>query len=498
MSTFPSQLYRAEQVRALDRTAIEQFSIPGIELMQRAGLASFRAMRQRWPRARRMVVFCGAGNNGGDGYVIARLAHEAGLAVQVFQLATASRIQGDAKTALEQLRATPVPVLEFKGQISAATELVVDALLGTGLTGNVADHYALAINCINQHKQAEHCSVVSVDIPSGLHADTGCIMGNAVRADQTVTYIGMKQGLLTASGPDVCGELIFDDLQVDARVYDAVPASAHLLDETGVAAFFAPRLHATHKGTYGHVVIVGGNYGMAGAVRLAGEAALRAGAGKVTVACRPEHVAVVVSHRPELMCYGIDKALQLQPLLANADCVVVGPGLGQDRWAQELFGTVLDTRVPLIVDADALRLIARDPVRRDNWVLTPHPGEAAQLLGMSHSAIQQNRFAAVRTLQSHFGGSVVLKGNGSLVCDSQTKLSLCAAGNPGMASAGMGDVLSGIIAACVVQSGNIDRSVAVAVWLHARAGDDAAVRQGQRGLLAGDLMAHLQRLVNPT
>jgi len=498
MPSLPKQLYRAEQVRALDRIAIEHFNIPGIDLMQRAGQASFRAMRLRWPRARSIAVFCGAGNNGGDGFIIARLAYEAGLSVTVYCLAQLSRIRGDAKLALEQLQTTPVPILIFTGEFDAATELVVDALLGTGLSGPVEGEYAQAIECINRQRHNTRCAVVSVDIPSGLHADTGTILGVAVHADQTVTYIGVKQGLLTAQGPDVCGQLLFDDLQINSQIYKGVVPAALRLTNQCLTNFFTARRRSAHKGSFGHVLIVGGNYGFAGSVRMAGEAALRAGAGKVTVACRPEHIAAVVAQRPELMCHGIHAVSDLKSLINAANCIVVGPGLGQDQWAKQLFACVMDARLPMVVDADALRLLAQDPISRDNWVLTPHPGEAAMLLDTTATDVQQDRFAALAALRARYGGNIVLKGNGTVLCDNQDRVSLCSAGNPGMASGGMGDVLSGILAACITQSGNLAQSIVVAVYLHARAADAAAAQHGERGLLASDLFEPLLRLVNPS
>jgi len=500
----PRQLYRAEQVRALDRTAIETFRIPGIDLMERAGAATYEAMRQRWPQLRRIAVFCGAGNNGGDGFVIARLASEEGLDVKVFMLTDTERLKSDARLAFEKLQSTGVPVQTHNIDFDSDADIIIDALLGTGLTGEVKDEWRLAIDWINQRRNDGKCKVVAVDIPSGLHADSGNVLGTAIQADLTVTFIGVKQGLLTAQGPDHCGELLFNDLQVDADVYRHVPASVQLIDPELIDEYFPARKRASHKGSYGHVLIVGGNYGMAGSVCMAGEAALRAGAGLVSVACRPEHISAIVSARPELMCHGITSAIQIKALIKGANCIVIGPGLGQDKWAQHLLGCVLESRKPLVVDADALNLLAREPVQRDNWILTPHSAEAGRLLGISASEIQHDRFAAATALQKRYGGVVVLKGNGTLICDNQASLSLCNAGNPGMASGGMGDVLSGVLGACIAQKTmSVDIAVMndaakVAVYIHARAADLAADSAGERGLLASDLFPYIRQLVNPS
>lgn len=497
MIRLPQQLYRAEQVSALDRTAIDQFHVPGIDLMQRAGAACFQALRQRMPRARRMAVFCGSGNNGGDGFIIARLAYEAGLQVRVYLLAEEARLKGDAKLAYQQLLATPVAMVPAPESFEEDADIIVDALLGTGLSGEVQGRYRSAIEWINQQKECGHCHVVAVDIPSGLHADTGRVLGVAVKADMTVTFIGVKQGLLTGQGPDYVGELVFDDLSVPPQVYEQVACSTLRIDEALLPAFFKPRQRSSHKGDYGHVLVLGGNYGMAGAARMAGEAALRSGAGLVSVACRPEHVTAIVAGRPELMCHAITSVTQLKKLTDVASCVVAGPGLGRDDWAKSLLGAVLDTRKPLVLDADALNLVALNPERHDNWVLTPHPGEAARLLGISNREVQNDRFAAATALQTRYGGVAVLKGKGTLVCDTQGRLYLCDAGNPGMASGGMGDVLSGVLGACIAQFHNLDQSAQAAVVAHARAGDLAAAEAGERGLLASDLFGYLRQLVNP-
>lgn len=518
ITMLPRQLYSAEQVRALDRCTIDKFNTPGINLMERAGAAVFRAMRQRWPRAHRVAVLCGGGNNGGDGFVIARLAKEAGFDVAVYLLSDSSKLKGDAKTAYDKMMKSSVPVTtdidrydnKNKNKNDEQLDIIVDAMLGTGLSGPVEGQWKTAIDWINQRKEKSETKIVAADMPSGLHADTGRVLGTAVKADLTVTFIGMKIGMLTASGPDYCGELVFDDLMVDPQVYQHVPVSAIRLDKDLLKTFFPERAQCSHKGNHGHVLVVGGNYGMAGAVRLAGEAALRCGAGRVSIACRPEHVAAVVANRPELMCHGLDEnpkslTTKLKTLMSSANCIVVGPGLGQDKWAQQIFSVVRETSLPVIADADALNLLARDfddkqssdNKQRGNWILTPHPGEASRLLQTTTQDIQNDRFDAIRALQSRYGGTIILKGNGSLVMDSTSTIYICMAGNPGMGSAGMGDVLSGVLGACVAQSKQIELSAQVATLLHARAADLAVEKVGERGLVASDLFFCLRQLVNP-
>lgn len=493
MNHLPVNLYTAAQVRELDRVASAEFNLPGLTLMERAGAACFAQLRAHWPAAREIGVLCGVGNNGGDGLVIARLAHEAGLVVDVRLIGERSKIAGDALHVLRRLEACGVRVLSIAPGRAVRGDVWVDALFGTGLKDEVSGVPRAAIEALN----SSGVPVLSVDIPSGLNADTGCAMGVAVRATVTVTFIGLKQGLLTADGADYRGRWMFDDLAVPSDVYARVPAPATRITPEHCGAFLTPRARHAHKGAFGHVLVIGGEVGMSGAARLAGEAAARVGAGLVSIATRAEHAALLSVARPELMCHPVENPNQLRPLLERAGVVAIGPGLGQGPWGRGLFAQALQSSLPLIIDADALHLLAQDPVRREHAVLTPHPGEAARLLGMSVAEVQRDRFAAVSALQERFGGVVVLKGAGTLVAASPHRVQLCDAGNPGMASGGMGDVLTGIIAGLIAQGLALPDAAALGVWVHATAGDRAA-RNGERGLLAGDVLVQLRGVVNPS
>ncbi len=491
-SDLPHNLYTAAGVRELDHIAISEKNIPGAELMERAGQAAFDVLRFKWPQARKITVICGAGNNGGDGYIVARLSHQAELDVNIIHIGDVTQLKGDAKTAAEKCQAVGLQAQTCDPSLIRNADVVVDALLGTGLDRELDTGWQSMIEDINRQATA----ILSLDIPSGLHADTGMSMNVAVKADATVTFIGMKQGLLTAQGAFYCGELSFADLDVPAAIYAQVPPSARRIDLALSGAFLQPRQRHTHKGQCGHVLIIGGDYGYAGAVRMAGEAAMRTGAGLVTIATRPEHALNIPLARPELMTCAVNSSKQLGDLLEKASVIVIGPGLGQSDWATDLLARALQSKQPLVIDADALNLLASEPAQKSRWVLTPHPGEAARLLACSASKVQADRFAAVHELQVKYGGVCVLKGSGSLVIDENKSISICSAGNPGMASGGMGDVLSGVIAALIAQGIDLADAARVGVCLHSEAADKAAV-MGERGMLASDLMAELRILSNP-
>jgi len=487
----PSQLYRAQDVRKLDSAAIDMFHIPGLTLMERAGEAAFELIRSRWPGAENIVVVCGAGNNGGDGFVVARLALAAGLSVTAILLAPFDKLRGDALTVAELYREFGGVIETYAGSLPDA-DLLVDGVLGTGLERDVQGRWYDLLQDMNQ----SHAPILALDIPSGLHSDSGTPMGVCVKADATISFIGLKQGCLTAEAPETCGELLFSDLDIPTDVYAECPASATRFSWFDSALQLPPRSRIAHKGDAGHALMVGGELGMAGAIRLAGESAARSGAGLVTVATRSEHAAIICASRPELMCRGVDYAEQLVPFIKAASVLALGPGLGQKEWGIGLFRRALENRNrPLILDADALNLLALEPVRYDHWVLTPHPGEAARLLGCSTREIQQDRFAAVRMLQERYGGIVVLKGPGTLVYDGVHPVGVCSDGNPGMATGGMGDVLTGIIAGLLAQGLALRDAAIAGVALHA-ASADLVAESGERGMLASDLFQPLHHLVN--
>jgi NAD(P)H-hydrate epimerase len=460
--------------------------------MCRAGQATFEAGLARFTQARHWLVLCGAGNNAGDGYVIARLARAAGCEVTAVAVADPLRLKGDARKAFEAFRAAGGETQAYDPVNCPAGDLIVDALLGTGLDRELEGLYVDAVNGVNVSGKP----VLAVDIPSGINALTGQVMGVAIRADITVSFVGLKLGLFLGDALNHVGDLRFADLGIDRELSaDLLPAML-LCGSGDVQALLPPRKANAHKGHFGHVLAVGGNLGMGGAVRMSAEAALRSGAGLVSVATREANISAVLSGRPELMVRGVENAPELDALISRASVIALGPGLGRDEWAQQCFGRVLQSSCRKVLDADALNLLAEQPQRRNDWVLTPHPGEAGRLLGVPASDVQADRLGAVRELQSRYGGAVVLKGHGTLVAGEQSLPFVVKGGNPGMATAGMGDVLTGVIAGLMAQSSGLQLPAAVGAHIHACAGDLAA-EVGQRGLVATDLLVHIRTLVNP-
>ncbi len=491
MSRLPYTLYRAADVRELDRIAIQQYGLPGIELMNRAGSAVFDELCSRWPEATHIAVVCGAGNNAGDGYVVARLAKEKGFQVTLFAVTDPDELKGDAKTAWGAAQAAGLVARVFDAAVLKTTDVIIDAVFGTGLDRMVEGRWAEVINQIN----VSGVPVLVVDIPSGLHADTGCVLGTAVRAESTVSFIGLKQGMFTGSGPECSGVVSYDDLGVPDAVFENVAPASERIDWLRLKSRLPKRQKTAHKGQHGHVLVVGGNYGMAGAVRMAAEAAARVGSGLTTVATRPEHVAAMAAARPEVMWRGVTSNSELRDALQRATVVAIGPGLGQDAWSKSLFETVLESGLPLVVDADALNLLAADPCQNSKWILTPHPGEAARLLNTEINIINQDRFSTFSQLHERYSGNIVLKGAGTLVSGDNDEVALCSDGNPGMATGGMGDVLTGVIAGLAAQGLSLTDAAKMGVCLHAAAADKAAI-SGERGMLAGDVVNALRGLVN--
>lgn len=487
-------LYGIDAVRSLETQAIRS-GVAGYELMSRAATAALRELRTRWPVARDLVVVCGGGNNGGDGYVFARLAHEAGLAPRVLASVPIDRLTGDAARAATDCLQHGVVVEAIDAARLGHADVIVDALLGIGLQHDVRADTATLISAINESRRP----VLALDVPSGLCAETGNVRAVAVRATATVTFVAPKAGLYLGEGPEYAGEVVLADLELGSIPSLKIdPPRLKVLRRADLIAGLPPRRRQSHKGDFGHVLVVGGGVGMPGAARLAGEAALRAGAGRVTAAVSAESAVAVAAGCPELMVRGLT-ASAATDLLQSADVIAIGPGLGRSEWGRAAFSNALEAArsrdLPTVLDADALNLLAEQPklTLPARCVLTPHPGEAARLLGGSAAEIQCDRLGALKELQARYAATVVLKGAGSLVSDDIPWI--CDRGTPAMAAPGMGDVLTGVIAALLGQGLSSAQAARLGVLWHALAGEAAALGR-DRGVLAGEVSAWLPRAIS--
>jgi NAD(P)H-hydrate epimerase len=488
--SIPHSIWHADDLRHAEKEAADSLGITLYELMQRAGEAAFNVARTAYPESSHWLILCGHGNNGGDGYVVARLAVAAGIHVTLLALESDKPLPEEASAAREAW-------LNAGGVIHATDivwpeeiDVIIDGLLGTGLRSAPRDPVATLIARANAHS----APVVALDIPSGLMAQTGTTPGAVIQAVHTVAFIALKPGLLTGKARDVTGTLHHNALGLESWL---AGQETHVsrVDALLLAQWLPPRRPTSHKGDHGRLVIIGGDHGTAGAIRMTGEAALRCGAGLVRVLTRIENSAPIITARPELMVHELTPQ-SLEESLEWADVVVIGPGLGQQAWGKQALQKVENFRKPMLWDADALNLLAINPDKRHNRILTPHPGEAARLLNCSVAEIESDRLLSARRLVKRYGGVAVLKGAGTVVASDEA-LGIVDAGNAGMASGGMGDVLSGIIGALLGQKLPLYDAACAGCVAHGVAADKLAARYGTRGMLATDLFCTLRRVVNP-
>jgi ADP-dependent NAD(P)H-hydrate dehydratase / NAD(P)H-hydrate epimerase len=484
-------VYLSAQIRAIEQAALGGPS--PAPLMERAGLAAAEFARDLLGgTGKSVLLFAGPGNNGGDAFVVARHLKSWQFEVSVIFAATEEKLPRDAAAALRAWK-TAGGTMTDTLPATRDWDLIIDGLFGIGLERPIAGRNLEWVNWIN----ACHARVLSLDIPSGLHADTGRILGGAVRAAHTITFICLKAGLLTLDGPDHAGEVRLDSLGIDLP--ETTEPQGWRIETALIASAIPPRQRNSHKGTFGNVGILGGAPGMVGAVLLAGRAALKLGAGRVLVGMLADGPGVDFL-QPELILRPAQELLNTEAL----DCLAIGPGLGKSQAAHHAVATALAHSAPLILDADALNLIAaaaglqkKLAARSAASILTPHPAEAARLLSTSTPKIQEDRIAAARTLSERFNAAVVLKGNGSICSLKNANWYINTSGNPGMATAGMGDVLTGIIASLAAQSRDPDQALLAGVHLHGLAADRlVAAGVGPAGLTASEVIDAARQILN--
>ncbi|MCG6919962.1 MAG: NAD(P)H-hydrate dehydratase [Acidobacteria bacterium] len=509
----------ADEMRRADRVTIDEIGLPGAVLMENAGAAVAASIRERFPDARRIVVLCGKGNNGGDGFVVARRLRSSGA--EALLLGRKGDVKGHARIHLDACERSGGAVREVVDPAAwaaalervRAADLLVDALLGTGLRSAPTGLAADAVAELGQRAKAG-VPVVSVDIPSGVGADGGALDAPAVPATLTVTFAAAKRGHVLPPACECAGDLVIADIGIPSETLAAVKPSLFLLEDADAAAAFPPRLPAAHKGDLGHLLVVAGSLGKTGAAILAAGGALRAGAGLVTVATPASCVSIVAGGRAEIMTEALpetpsggvsgDAIDRLLALAGERDAVVLGPGLGQDPSTRALvLEFVRRCPVPLLIDADGLNALAavsggpwRDAVRERPaaTLLTPHPGEMARLVGRGVPEIQRQRVEEALRLAEESGAVIVLKGQRTVVGEPGGRAAVSPTGNPGMASGGTGDVLSGVIGALLARHDGWLAATA-GVYVHGRAGDLAAQACGEEGLAAGDLQEALPRAI---
>jgi len=508
------QLATAAQIRELDRRAMEEFSIPGAVLMENAGAGAVRLMLEDVPEATGGVaIVCGTGNNGGDGFVMARHLLNHGVDVRVFVTGALDNVrEGESAHNLETIGKMNIPVVQITTDedvlalSDAVTRfpVIVDAVFGTGLDREVTGRIGRIIDCIND-ASANGKKVFSVDIPSGVHADTGRILGRAVQADITCTFALAKPGQLVHPGAAHAGKLYVLDISIPRPLIDATPASHHLVRPELFSQLFTRRDPESHKGTYGHLLVVAGSEGKTGAAALAGEAAVRAGAGLVTVGVPRSLNPVLEAKLTEAMTLALpdeegslasgagDAVTAFLEEQSAVNALVVGPGLSTSRGAREAVRSLIrDVELPMVLDADGINVIDCIPEilkeKKGDIVITPHPGELGRLIDRTTGQIQQDRMDAARETATTYDVWVVLKGARTIIADPDGNIYIATGGNPGMASGGTGDVLTGLIGGFLAQGADPLTAALAGVWVHNDAGDRAALKTGEVSLSAGDIL----------
>ncbi|WP_261817626.1 NAD(P)H-hydrate dehydratase [Vibrio gallicus] len=488
-------LYLSQQVKIGEVEAAQRAGVPMYELMERAGAAAFERLESLCLPQHKLLVCCGSGNNGGDGFVVARLAKQQGYEVTLYQPDFCDSSTADSIIAKQAW-------LDIGGEITSAFPtqphaIIVDGLLGTGLVGNIRANMLQVIAKVN----ASDAKVLALDIPSGLNADNGTIIGDCVQADATVSFIGLKSGLVTGKASSVVGALFTADLDINHYFTQAQKPYAQIFDRAQAMNILPHRDNCSHKGDSGRVSLVGGATGYCGAIVLSAQGCVRSGAGLVSVLTSQDAINALLCRQPEVMAqlysqHGLDKQQRQQ--LSRSDVIAIGPGLGQQEWGKEALREVLELKqIARVFDADALNLIANISPAPDlsNAIITPHPGEAARLLNLSIAEIEQDRYHAAERLYEKYAAVVVLKGPGTIVYDGKHRAVICA-GNSGMASGGMGDVLTGAISALIAQGLSITHAAMLGAWLHSTAADNAAKTAGKIGIVASDLLYELRSLLN--
>lgn len=499
----------AESMQKVDKRAIEEFGVPGLTLMENAGRCCVDEIIRGFGLKGHAVILAGKGNNGGDGYVIARLLSLKGWSVKVIILADREQISGDAAVNLEKLPPEMTVFCTKSGELStryteeiSQTDIIIDALFGTGLASSISGIYLEAVNLIN----SSNPPVLSVDIPSGVNGTTGLVMGGAVRADITVTFAAAKLGHVLFPGSELTGRLVIADIGIPAEVLEAA-AVYDFLDRETIRPTLRRRQRTAHKGDFGHCLIIAGSRGKTGAAALSANSAVRAGSGLVTLAAadsihdilEAKTTEVMTSPLPDTGCGHLASSAfpAILELLAGKDAVAIGPGLGQNSGTAELVRNLVETvTLPMVIDADGLNALAEDITvfkrkKSAHIILTPHPGEMARLLGVTVPEVERDRISVAREFAREYGVFLILKGARTIIAAPDGTVDINGSGNPGMATGGMGDVLTGIIVSLLGQGYTAGDACRLGVFIHGFAADMVADEKGETGMNATDVQEML-------
>ncbi len=507
----------AEEMQELDRKAIETYRIPGMILMENAGKGAAEAISHRFPdiQKKKVAIIAGKGNNGGDGFVIARYLLNQGVAVRVYLLTDPKGLRGDAETnysIFQRMKGEVISVASSKDYVKVKKDLekfdiLVDGIFGTGLDAEVRGYYREVIDHLNTLQRP----IVAIDIPSGLNANTGKPLGTAIRASLTVTFGLPKVGHLIPPGLDYVGEVKVIDIGLPRRLVEEEKISTYLLEKKEIRRWLSvPRNPDTHKGDYGHLLVIAGSVGKTGAAAMACQAALRMGAGLVTLAIPKSLNGILEMKLTEVMTEPLPETpkqtLSLRGLSAilrlceNKRAVIIGPGIGTYKETQSLVVKLVKALdLPIILDADGLTALATQPkilpTANHSLILTPHPGEMARLIRSQVKEVLEDRMELSRNFSQSFHVHLVLKGHPTLISTPKGEVFINPTGNPGMASGGTGDVLTGMIGGLVCQGFEILPSVQIAVYLHGMAGDEGAQEKGEKSLIATDIIEKIPALL---
>ncbi len=510
------RLVKAAEMQEMDRLTIQELGIPGIVLMENAGRGASRTFLEHFdpPSYSRVLVLCGSGNNGGDGYVIARYLHEAGLIVEIAALTRYEKVMGDALINLTIIRNMGLEIFEVSDSDDWKTfrrklktyHFIIDGIFGTGLHSPVKGFYAQVIKDVN----ASGKSIMAIDIPSGLNADTGQVMGIAVKAHLTVTFGFPKPGQLLFPGADLVGRLVRVDICIPDGVANRVKAQYSVIEPDDFHSLLLMEKRDTHKGDRGHLLILAGSTGKTGAATLTAMGALRAGAGLVTLGIPKGLNPIFETKLTEAMtvplpetnkgCISIEAEKDIEQLMKGKTALAIGPGLSTHPETSTLVRSIImRSNLPMVIDADGLNALVGElntlSNRKDRIILTPHPGEMGRLMGMKNADVQSDRIGTALTFVREHGCYLVLKGARTLIADPNGELYINPTGNPALSSGGSGDVLTGVIAGFLARRWSMAKAAIAGVYIHGMAADVLAEDMGYAGILAGELLDVIPELM---